>query len=81
MGRFASTKEQCLQVNAGCSDPIGHLKPIFPTPGGGMSIDTISQLHDFYGINVIYLVGGGLHKYNQDLVENARYFLRIVKEG
>ena len=46
-----------------------------------MSIETISKLHDFYGINVIYLVGGGLHKHSPDLVENARYFLSMVKES
>ncbi len=81
LGRFAFTKEQCTQVNAGCSDPIGNLKPIFSTPGGGMSIDTTSQLHDFYGIDVIFLVGGGLHKHSPDLVENARNFLKMVREG
>jgi len=81
LGRFAFTKNQCRQVNAGCSDPLGQLKPIFPTPGGGMSIDTTSQLHDFYGIDVIFLVGGGLHERSPDLVENARYFLRMVKES
>jgi ribulose-bisphosphate carboxylase large chain len=80
LGRFAFTKEQCIEVNAGCSEPLGNLKPIFPTPGGGMSIDTTSQLHDFYGIEVIFLVGGGLHKHSPDLVENARHFLKMVKQ-
>ncbi len=79
--RFAFTKEQCQQVNAGCSETMGHLKPILPIPGDGMSIETISQLHDFYGIDVIYLVGSGLHKHSQDLVKNARYFLSLEKES
>ena len=52
LGRFAFTKAQCIQVNAGCSEPLGNMKPIFPMPGGGISIDTVSQLRDFYGIDV-----------------------------
>jgi len=29
---------------------------------------------------VIYLVGGGLHRAGDDLVENSRYFNRLVSE-
>ena len=67
-GRFAFTKEQCREVIAGCCNQMGHLKPIFPMPGGGMSTETISRLHDFFGLNNICLVGGGLRKPSPALV-------------
>lgn len=80
-GRFAFTREQCQQVNKGCTDNMGGIKSILPTPGGGMSIENISQLHEFYGNDVIYLIGGGLHKHSPDLIQNARDFLKMVKKA
>lgn len=77
-GRFPYTQAQCQGVMHGCKAPMGHLKPIFPVPGGGMTLARIPELRAFYGNDVIFLVAGGLYGYSDDLVHNAREFAKLV---
>ncbi|MFP4375333.1 MAG: RuBisCO large subunit C-terminal-like domain-containing protein [Spirochaetaceae bacterium] len=77
-GRFTFSRDECTSIVGGCSEPFGHMRPIFPTPGGGMNMRSIPEMRSVYGRNVIYLVGGGLHRHSDNLVENARHFRRLV---
>lgn len=77
-GRFAFSQAECESIVAGCHDPMGHFKPIFPTPGGGMSMANIPQMKAVYGNQVMYLVGGGLHRHSDDLTANARHFIEMI---
>ncbi len=77
-GRFPYSQAQCKQVMAGCTDAMGHLTPILPMPGGGMTLDRIPELYQFYGDDVIFLVAGGLYGYSEDFVANARAFAKLV---
>ncbi|MEW5785713.1 MAG: RuBisCO large subunit C-terminal-like domain-containing protein [Bacillota bacterium] len=77
-GRFSFTLEECLNIAEGTKAPIGVLKTIFPCPAGGMSLESIPESVRVYGNDVILLVGGGLFKHGPDLVENCRYFNRLV---
>ena len=79
-GRFSFSKEECVSIIEGTQAPMGPIKPIFPTPGGGMTLSRIPELLDLYGREVIFLVGGGLHKHGPDLVENCRYFRTLVEK-
>lgn len=78
-GRFSFSREECLSIVAGTEEPMGNLKEIFPCPGGGMSVDTIPEMLEFYGSEVAFLVGGGLFKKGPDIVENCRYFRSLVE--
>ena len=75
-GRFSFTVDECRQIAAGAAVPMGHIKPIFPTPGGGVTFDRIPEMEAVYGSQLIYLVGGALYKQDQSLVDNAREFRR-----
>ena len=75
-GRFQVTAEDCKWAARGCRDRMGHLRPIFPLPGGGMTSERIPALLEMYGADAIFLVGGGLHERGGDLVERAR---RVVQ--
>jgi ribulose-bisphosphate carboxylase large chain len=44
-----------------------------------MTISRVPEMLEVYGRDVIFLVGGGLHKQGPDLVENGRYFHRLVE--
>jgi ribulose-bisphosphate carboxylase large chain len=77
-GRFPISKEDCLGAKAGCQDPMGHLKPIFPAPGGGMTLGRIPELREVYGNEVVFVVGGDLHQHSADLTTNVREFLRVM---
>ena len=65
-GRFAFTKNQCLEISSKCKDIDGFGKPIFPAVGGGMSIKTASEMNLMFGKDAVFLLGGGLitHKDN-----------------
>jgi ribulose-bisphosphate carboxylase large chain len=78
-GRFSFSRAECVSIVAGTSVPMGHIKPGFPAPGGGMSIARVPEMLEVYGRDVIFLVGGGLHKHGPDLVENSRYFRQLVE--
>jgi ribulose-bisphosphate carboxylase large chain len=77
-GRFAFSREECARIAHGCRAPLGNYQPIFPTPGGGMTMEKIPDMLALYGNDVMFLMGGGLYGRSPDLVENARYFLSLV---
>jgi ribulose-bisphosphate carboxylase large chain len=78
-GRFSFSREECREIVEGTALPMGHLKSIFPAPGGGMSLDRVPEMLDTYGHDLIFLIGGGLFKHGPDLVENCRYFRKMVE--
>jgi len=78
-GRFSFSREECRQIALGTSAPMGHLKAIFPAPGGGMSLDKVPGMLETYGQDLIFLIGGGLFKHGPDLVENCRHFRKMVE--
>jgi ribulose-bisphosphate carboxylase large chain len=78
-GRFSFSRDECVSIVEGCATPMGAIKSIFPAPGGGMQIDRVAELRELYGRDVIFLIGGGLHSYSPDLLENVRYFRRLVE--
>lgn len=75
-GRFAFSAEQCLEISEGCRRPIGPLAPIFPAPGGGMSLARAPEMIEFYGPDVMLLIGGELHR--GDRTRNAARFRELV---
>jgi len=77
-GRFSFSREECGSIAEGAAVPMGHIKPIFPTPGGGMSLERVPEMLRFYGKDVILLIGGGLFQAGPDLVANCRDFLATV---
>ena len=80
-GRFSFSKEECQSIVDGTEVEMFHLKSIFPAPGGGMSLDRLEEMSKFYGNEVIYLIGGDLHRYSDDLIENSRRFRKIVNNS
>jgi ribulose-bisphosphate carboxylase large chain len=78
-GRFSFSKSECISIAAGTTVQMNHLRTIFPSPGGGMSLEKIPEMLEVYGNEVIFLVGGGLFKHGPDLIENCRYFRAMVE--
>lgn len=79
-GRFSFSLEECRDIVRGTSIPMGHIKPIFPAPGGGMSLERIPDMLHTYGEDVIFLIGGDLFRHGPDLAENCRYLRRLVEK-
>ena len=77
-GRFGFSKEECHSIAISCQEKMGHYPAIFPTPGGGMTLEKIPDMLALYGNDVMFLIGGALYSRSADLVENAQYFLSLV---
>jgi len=77
-GRFSFSREECVNIALGTGEEMGHIKKIFPSPGGGMSLNSIPDSIEVYGNDVIFLIGGGLFRHGPDLVENCRYFRGLI---
>jgi len=59
-GRFSYSKETCLRIAEEARRPCGNLKPCLPAPAGGMTLDRVPELLDFYGKDTMLLIGGSL---------------------
>src|SRR5262249_39795955 len=77
-GRFPVTPDDCRAIATATSSPMGHLEPIFPTPGGGMTLARIPEMREMYGAEVMYLVGGGLHRPGVSLDESCRELIQLA---
>jgi ribulose-bisphosphate carboxylase large chain len=59
-GRFGFSRDECRSILEGCTEDLGGPEPIFPVPGGGMTMERIPDMWNAYGDHVIYLIGGAL---------------------
>lgn len=79
-GRFSFSREECLSIVSGTEVPFANMKPIFPSPGGGMTMERVDEMQAVYGRDVIYLMGGGLHRNSPDIAANSASFREIVEK-
>lgn len=66
-GRFGFSKEECSEIVRNCLDEDGIGCPILPSPGGGMSIDRLPDMMAHYGEDCVYLLGGSLLRYGEEI--------------
>jgi ribulose 1,5-bisphosphate carboxylase large subunit-like protein len=77
-GRFSFSRGECQGIVTNCPEAMGQLTPIFPTPGGDMSLQSVPGWRAMYSSEVIYLIGAGLRSHSRDLTANVRYFNQLV---
>ena len=80
-GRFSFSEDECRDIIHGTSCPMGNLRPIFPSPAGGMKVDRVAELCRFYGNDSVLLIGGDLHRQGPDLAENCRRLADLVRQN
>lgn len=78
-GRFAFSRDECHDIVAGTSVPMGKINASFPVPGGGMTLSRVPDLLGFYGAEAIFLIGGDLFQPGGTLVERCQAFRRSVE--
>ena len=75
VGRFASySREDCAGIALGCTAPMGALKPIFASPGGGIQADSFADMLTVYGSDVAFLMSSNLHRAGPNLAGTVRRF-------
>ena len=77
-GRFSFSPAECAQIKDLCHAPLGELARSWPSPGGGMTLDRLGELTEFYGDDVALLIGGAL--YRGDLAANSRAMVEALRD-
>ena len=77
-GRFSFSPEECRALVEGRGVAMGGLRPSLPVPAGGMRLERVPELVRFYGQEVIFLIGGDLHR-GDDLIARSRRFRALVE--
>lgn len=80
-GRFSFTRETCGLIASRLKGPLGSIRPSLPTPAGGIDLKNIADVVNFYGDDIILLIGGSLYEREGALEDNARFFCEKVTEA
>ena len=79
-GRFSLSQAQCRSIMELCTEKVGDMKPIFPSPAGGMTFEKVPLMKEFYGNDVRLLMGGGLLTVTPDLIGNCEKFIEMLSK-
>ena len=77
-GRFGYTHATCAALAGGARAPWGALRPALPVPAGGMRLERVEELLDFYGPDSMLLIGGNLLIERDRVLERTREFVERV---
>ncbi len=79
-GRFAYSRDECGALAAAARAPWGAVRPALPVPAGGMRLDRVPELLDYYGPDTMLLIGGNLLlAQGGALLARAREFVAAVE--
>ena len=77
-GRFSYSPDTCRALAQAALEPLGALKPIAPVPAGGMRVERVPEMLEFYGHDVILLIGGALLAAGDQLLARSQDFVAAV---
>jgi ribulose-bisphosphate carboxylase large chain len=78
-GRFGYSQDTCRLLAQTALEARDGLKPCVPIPAGGMTTERVGEMLDFYGADVMLLIGGALLLARERLVEATRAFVAQVE--
>jgi len=79
-GRFAYSPADCAALADAARNPWAAIRPALPVPAGGMSVERVGEMLDFYGPDVMLLISGDLLSC-ADPGGRARRFVEAVQAG
>jgi len=77
-GRFGYSPDTCRALARAALDRRDGLRPAVPVPAGGMTTARVGELLDFYGADVMLLIGGALLEAREHLREATAAFVAEV---
>jgi len=77
-GRFGYSPDTCRAIAQTALEPRNDLRPCVPVPAGGMSRERVPEMLDFYGSDIMLLIGGGLLEARERLTEATAAFVAAV---
>jgi ribulose-bisphosphate carboxylase large chain len=79
-GRFGYTPEICRCLAKQARAPWDGIRPSVPVPAGGMTLERVPEMLDFYGPDAMLLIGGSLLAARERLAEETAAFTRAVAQ-
>jgi ribulose-bisphosphate carboxylase large chain len=79
-GRFGYAPETCGRLARAALADWGGLRPAVPVPAGGMTPARVPEMLDFYGADIMLLIGGGLLAARERLTEETAAFVAAVRQ-
>ena len=77
-GRFSYSEATCRAIADALRAPHPRARPAFPAPAGGIRVDRVGELLDFYGNDCILLIGGSLYQAGDALFDRTRDLVEQV---
>ena len=79
-GRFGYSADTCRAIAMRSLEARNGLKPCVPVPAGGMSRERVGEMLEFYGTDIMLLIGGGLLEARERLTEATAAFVAEVQK-
>ena len=80
-GRFTFTPKECRDLAIAMQEPLGDVKPGFPSPAGGMTIERIDSMVAAFGHDAVFLIGGALMRHSPEPEAGARAFMAAIEKA
>ncbi len=77
-GRFGYSQATCRKLAANATGPSPHLRAAVPVPAGGMTTERVPEILDFFGTDVMLLLGGSLLEARERITEATAAFTQAV---
>jgi ribulose-bisphosphate carboxylase large chain len=77
-GRFGYSPDTCRALAETARGDWHALKPALPVPAGGMTTDRVAEMLEFYGPDIMLLIGGALLSARERLTQETRAFVEAV---
>jgi ribulose-bisphosphate carboxylase large chain len=78
-GVFGFSAHTCRAIARRALDDFGGLRRCVPVPAGGMSRERVPEMLEFYGADIMLLIGGGLLEARERLTEATAAFVAAVQ--
>jgi ribulose-bisphosphate carboxylase large chain len=79
-GRFGYSRETCAKLADNARGADSGMKTTLPVPAGGLTLERIREILDFYGKDTMLLIGGDLLSAGDQITQAAERFVRAVGE-
>ena len=79
-GRFGYTAAMCERLAERARAPWEGVRASLPVPAGGMTLERVPEMLDFYGPDAMLLIGGSLLAAREQLAEETARFTRAVAQ-
>jgi ribulose-bisphosphate carboxylase large chain len=79
-GRFGYTPGLCRRLAESAREPWEGVRASLPVPAGGMTLERVPEMLDFYGPDAMLLIGGALLAARERLAEETARFTKAVAQ-